>query len=188
MSLKNESKLENEDSNSKNEVNINEKRIAIGNQFRCWAEHTTFHGVPIIFRAPHLGLRIFWLAVFLTSSTLCCLMLATTFTQYFSYEVITKIRSVPKRSLPIGAFTFCNPNYFVTKEGQKLIENRLQDKFNVSILTYKDVIKYSKELNVSIEDEIYALQSEIFSKRLKNSSFGANYAYSIDEFFYKYFV
>lgn len=163
----------------------NDKWKEIVDEFHFWATHTTIHGVPIIFRAPNLALRLFWFALFLTSSTLCCLMLAKIFTQYFSYEVITKIRSVPRKSLPFGSFTFCNEKFLATHEAYEVVRDRLREKYHVNISTYQELVKYSGELNVDISNEIERLKIEILVKGLKNDSLAEKYGYSINDFFFK---
>lgn len=163
----------------------NDNMIKMADEFRDWGEKTTFHGVSIIFRARNLVLRIFWLLIFASSSTLCCLMIINIFTQYFNYEVITKIRIVPKKSLTLPSFIFCGSNIFSSTYAYEFLIKSLSEKYQTNISTYEQLLKYSKEFNVSLDDEVTSLQNEYFLEGLKNASSVQKFGYSIDEFFYK---
>lgn len=162
-----------------------EKWLDIMEEFKYWGKFTTFHGLPIIFRAPNFALRIFWFAIFLAASSLCCFMLVSTFTQYFSYQVVTKIRAVPKRNMSLGSFTLCSSNFLNTNKAFEMLKDRLRQKFNIDVSTYKQLVDYSKELNVSLTDEISLIQEEVYFKGIKNSTLVKNYGYSIDDLFFK---
>ena len=76
--------------------------------------NTTMHGLPNIMRARHSVQTIFWVICTLASAIACCFLVIQSVTDYFSYDVITKIRNHHEDSLLFPRVTICNRNMFTT--------------------------------------------------------------------------
>lgn len=161
----------------------------VSEEFEIWGKYTSVHGIPIIFRAPNWPLKIFWISLFLASSALCCYMLVNTFINYFNYEVVTKIRATPKKSLPFPSVTVCNTNFFATQEASNYVRQYLYDKhgLNATFMSYRDIIRYFREKNFSITvaDEFENLRQVTFLKGKENITLAKMMGYSPDFVFYK---
>jgi hypothetical protein len=112
--------------------------IKIREKFFKWSESSTSHGYPNIFRSPHLSIRILWSISFLTSSILCFLLVYKSTTEYFNFDVVTKVRVIEESPTLFPVVTICNKNPFLTNEAAKLIES-----------TYFSYMNESGQLNKS---------------------------------------
>ena len=112
--------------------------IKIQEKFFKWSESSTSHGYPNIFRTQHLSIRILWSISFLTSSILCFLLVYKSITEYFNFDVVTKVRVIEESPTLFPVVTICNKNPFLTSEAAKLIES-----------TYFSYMNESGQLNKS---------------------------------------
>lgn len=154
----------------------------INDEFQEWGNLTTFHGVPVIFRAPNLYLKLFWIALFLISSGLCCYMLAKTFIEYYQYKVSTTIRWNPKKSLPLPQVTICNEEFFVGKQGSDYVKEYFLNKFNLTVNDYSDLLNYFTNED-DLANELTWLKTSTYLLSLKNPSKVKSLGLSLDKMF-----
>jgi hypothetical protein len=59
--------------------------------FLRWTDSTTVHGIPNIFSSKSVILRFLWVIVFLVSFSLCIYFVVKGFSDYFLYELASKV-------------------------------------------------------------------------------------------------
>lgn len=187
--MNNESYLDNDDSSDDDHVSadVNREPTGVVEELKLWGKYTTWHGVPIIFRAANWPLRLFWLSLFVTSSALCCYMLTTTFIQYFSYEVITKIRQTPKRSLLFPVVTVCNAEFFATRHANEYVRRHFREKFGVEAESYRRLVEYFERNKLegrTPRDEIDELRQATYLRGQKNETLAKLMGYTLKQMFF----
>ena len=76
------------------------------------AEFSTSHGIPNIVRSQSYFLKIMWLLCFLVSSGGCAYLVYRSISNYFDYEVVTKINVVAEVPAPFPTISFCVSEIF----------------------------------------------------------------------------
>jgi hypothetical protein len=84
--------------------------------FLEWAESSTSHGFPNIFRTKIIAIKIMWLIFLIVSSGLCGYMVMKSILDYLSFDVITKIRIQNEVPMEFPTITICNLNPFYKKQ------------------------------------------------------------------------
>lgn len=153
-------------------------------EFNFWGEFTTFHGVPIIFRAPNLPLKLFWLALFLIASGLCCFMLSRNFAEYFEYGVTTVIRTKPVKMLRFPLVTVCQCEFLTTRKADQYIKDHFWNEYNVTVESLDDVMKLFPQRN-DVGIELSWLKTNAYFEGVKNRTFYEKIELTADEFFYQ---
>ena len=70
----------------------------------------TVHGFPNIFRARTLFMKVFWLIIFLLSTSACTWLTIEAIMDYFNYDVVAKIRIQNEIPFVLPMITICNIN------------------------------------------------------------------------------
>lgn len=184
-----ENYLDDDDSSDDDHVSadVNREPTGVREELKLWGKYTTWHGVPIIFRASNWPIRLFWLSLFLATSAICCYMLATTFIQYFSYEVITKIRQTPKKSLLFPAVTVCNAEFFATRHANEYVRRHFRENFGVEAESYGTLVEYferNKLMARTARDEIDELRQATYLRGQHNETLANLMGYTLKQMFF----
>jgi hypothetical protein len=89
-----------------------DSKITIKRIFWEWAETSTSHGFPHIFRTKFIAIKIMWLIFLFISTCLCGYMVMKSILDYLSFDVITKIRVQNEVPMEFPTITICNLNPF----------------------------------------------------------------------------
>lgn len=157
-------------------------RHKLRDEFYLWGANTTFHGIPIIFRAPNWPLKLFWTLVFLSSAGLCCFMLSNNFAEYFEHGVTTVIRTAPNRTIRFPLITVCTSEFFATKKADPYIKNYFRENYNASIEILEDLFKLFPN---DLYDKLTWLEARSFLMGLENKTFAESIGPTPEEFFYR---
>ena len=109
----------------------------IADEFNAWGKYGTFHGIPIIFRAPKWPLKIFWLILFLIMLAVCVFTLYGNFNDFLQFGVSTVIRTTPAIMLRFPIVKVCNINFFVGKKADQYIKKHYLDEFNLTVNNFE---------------------------------------------------
>ena len=83
-------------------------------EFVDWALETKFDGFSKIFKYHTVLARITWSAIFVTCSALTAWLCIVNITDFFQYDVISKLEVVHQRPTTFPVVTFCDNNAFST--------------------------------------------------------------------------
>ena len=72
---------------------------------------TTCHGIPDLFRTDRTLLKIIWIIFLIVSTGACGWMITKSVTDYFEYDVITKIKIIQENEMVLPAVTLCVNRY-----------------------------------------------------------------------------
>lgn len=156
----------------------------IKDEIKFWGKYTTWHGVPIIFRAPTLPFKLFWFALFLVSTGLCCFMLTRNFAEYFSYGVSTVIRTRPMKMLRFPVVTICSCEFLASFNPDQYIKDHFRENFNASVENLEDVIGVFANSS-DFYNEIEWMILSAFLRAANNKTFVDSLRPNPDEVFYK---
>ena len=113
-------------------------------KFVEWAESSTSHGFPNVFRAKSIVVKIIWALCFLVSTGFCSYLILTTILSYFQYETTTQIKIVQiTKPYVFPSITLCNYNPFVTLAGRKHVYDSVIKTIGVNITNLSDKHKYN---------------------------------------------
>lgn len=84
---------------------------------------TTSHGLPRIVESKKVYQKVIWSVCLIISIGLCSFTVAQAIIEYFSFEVITKIRVVSHDEILFPQVSICNQNTFITKEAEEFLRN-----------------------------------------------------------------
>ena len=118
---------------SKKFGNNNEEIDSLKYIFLKWVDSLTLHGIPNLIRTKHTIMKILWAIAFIISSGLCAYMTYSGVTNYFQYDVVTKIKTIEENPIYFPTVTICNINPFVTEESLKFTDNYIKENFNLDI-------------------------------------------------------
>lgn len=160
------------------------KKTSLKREWDDWGRYTTFHGVPVIFRAPNMILAVFWLILLATSTGLCIYMLYKTFGDYYSYDVVTRIRTIPKRSLPFPQINICNQNFMLDNDfTTQYIKEYFRQNFKIEVNKFSDLLNYFEDEQL-LFNEIESLYAQAFVDGLKNETIIQRFGLSMEDFFF----
>lgn len=78
---------------------------------------STTHSIPHIFKRENVCLKLFWLACFLTSATVCAYTVFNAITNYFHFETVTKVDTILEMPTQFPTVSICNLNPFMKQPG-----------------------------------------------------------------------
>ena len=142
---------------------------------------TTIHGIPNIFRAERILLKIMWTLCLLGSSSYCFFSICKSFNSYFNREVVTNINIIKEKPTEFPAVTFCNLNPFVTDYALDQLKS-----FRNMIFSSSNNIStnLSTNANLSIDprrlDTRRAFQEYTMSEALTDEN-RKNYSYPLED-------
>jgi pantothenate kinase len=114
------------------------------------AGNSTSHGIPNIVKSNSTFFKLLWLICFLISTGGCAYLVYRNVSNYFEFEVVTKITVVPQSQTDFFAVSFCNKN-FVQNSASLELAYREQKQMNDT--TYWIVYDYfSWHLSSSINN------------------------------------
>ena len=127
-----------------------------------WSVSCTFHCYPKCFQYKNKQIRVVWMLLFLIFSCFTCMLVYKCLTDYFQYEVVSKIQVVKVDQLTFPAVTICDSSPFTTKQAEAYIQNELYQNKS-SDFTY--ILQYSKFLAAALNDSF----KKSLGLNLKNS-------------------
>ena len=111
-------------------------------KFKDLASSSTIHGIPNILRSSSVFIKILWSFFFLLSSGLCSYMVFLSVSNYFEYDVVTKVRIVDQAPILFPTVLICNANPFLTKESSAYIKQVLLSEMNLNITNLTKTEEY----------------------------------------------
>jgi hypothetical protein len=146
-------------------------------------QESTCHGFPRVLKTQRTLIKIMWIGLVLVSLAGCSYMIFSLLANYFSYEVVTKIRVLPQVEINFPRVTICNTNPFLTNQSsvfiQKILaENNIGDPYNSSL--FAEYLRPKNNLLMSSLGSTYLLQLNAANPNLSDrvrKSFG----YTLDE-------
>ena len=121
-----------------NEFNLKENRTSVLNILKEQLSNTTAHGLPNIVRSKYYLIKIVWSVVFLGSVSLCAYLIIQSISEYFQYDVNSKIRLIKEFPLKFPGIRVCNKDPFITNSSIEILANVVQsnrDQFNLANFT-----------------------------------------------------
>ena len=111
-------------------------------KFKDLASSSTIHGIPNILRSSNAFIKILWSFFFLLSSGLCSYMVFLSVSNYFEYDVVTKVRIVDQAPILFPTVLICNANPFLTKESSAYIKQVLLSEMSLNITNLTKTEEY----------------------------------------------
>jgi hypothetical protein len=143
---------------------------------------STAHFVPKIFRKNHLLVRLFWIVLALTSICACLYFIYRALSDYYSFDVVTKIRVITERNPEFPTVTFCNLDPFVTEAAEEIYNGTSLQK--VSIKT--NLFGLNDLAYLNIEQTMNGILNNSTDKKKKSLGLASNQmiyncAYNLDD-------
>ena len=131
---------------------------------------STAHGLPNIIKSEKLFLKIFWIIIFILSSSYAINFILDSVNAYLSYESVTKIEVTKDLPSQFPAVSICNINPFTTKFAKEYTRNisiGFTDKNDSLIINrlYKKTFLQSNIMSSQLNDE----QRRSFSLKINES-------------------
>lgn len=82
-----------------------------------WAQSSTSHGLPNIFRNSNLFLKLMWTVCLIASAGYCAYSVYRSIANYNQFNVITQLSDYPENPIDFPVVTYCNSNPFTTQYG-----------------------------------------------------------------------
>ena len=115
-------------------------------------ESSTVHGLSNIISNDSKLIRILWLISLIAASSVCAFVIYDNISQYFEFEVISKIEVKFSTQMVFPMITICRPNPFVTQFSEELLSD----------IIYRDGFKpFDYNLNSSVSN----FKLKFFSKK-----------------------
>ena len=109
-------------------------------------QSSTAHGLPNIFKAEHISIKLIWTVCFLVSVSACSYMIVLSINQYIEYDVVTKAQIITETKSTFPTISICQAHPLTTKYAEIEVENvlkRIIIDFNISNLAGLEYIGYS---------------------------------------------
>lgn len=148
-------------------------------ELKEWFRTSKTHGFDRFVSSGSIILRLIWIVCFFVSAGVCAWLVVRVVMQYYKYEVITKIRDKYVYILTCPVITICNKNPMVTPDAQQYLKDELQRAFNLSDISYSDLVKFEGNQTIwSKTDYIqYLTYAPDFNNTLRRS-FGYDMSYA----------
>ena len=114
--------------------------------FLTWSQTVTYHCFPKIFKPKtHVLMQCVWAVVFLTFSSLTCLILVNIVTGFYQFSVVTQIELIDEKPTFFPAVTICNSNPFTTKLAENLTKKVSIEMYGIDLesISFSEFINYA---------------------------------------------
>ena len=101
--------------------------------FLKWSDTLTMHGFPNIFRTKHGFIKIFWVLLFLISTSICAFNVYMIIVNYLKYDVVTTIKLTKEASMTFPTVSLCNVNLFATENSFQVAYNLSKSMFDIDL-------------------------------------------------------
>lgn len=116
-----------------------------------WSLYTTAHGFANVVRAPNLLLKLIWILFLLASWVYCSYLIIVYIIQFYSYEVISTLRTYNEVPTLFPVVDICNLNSYDGQEARFYMQKVITSK-NISF----DLEQGPKDYIDDITDQIKA--------------------------------
>lgn len=156
---------------------VNPFRRKLNAIFNEWMLTSTSHGLPNIFRSTFRSVKIVWTIFFLVALGVCTAMIVENFTDYLSFDVITKFRTIESDRLEFPEVTICNLNPMVTPKANAYIRDYFRLNHNLSVNNFTDIQAYFGENSLTeLNWLFYQTLDDSFDPNLRRQ-----FGYSLEE-------
>ena len=109
--------------------------------FSEWAQSSTSHGLPNIFRSGNnYFLKLMWTVCLLASAAYCAFSVYNSVLNYYEYNVITQLSDYTESPIEFPVVTYCNSNPFTTEYGLNYSKSFLASQ-NITNLLNSTILK-----------------------------------------------
>lgn len=123
-----------------------EQRLKLKTKLVELIQSSTSHGLPNIFKAEHISIKLIWIICFMVSVSVCSYMIVLSINQYIEYDVVTKAQIITETKSTFPTISICQVHPLTTKYAEAKVENVLEGiiiDFNITNLTGLDYVGYS---------------------------------------------
>lgn len=106
-------------------ANKSKKCEMIRNKIYEYANDSTTHSVPHIFKRENPLIKTFWIICFLASTAACSFMITLSIMNYFRYETVTKAETVFEIPTPFPVVSICNVNSLTSRKAFDFVHDFL---------------------------------------------------------------
>ena len=103
------------------------------NIFLKWSDTLTMHGFPNIFRTKYNFIKLFWVILFLISTSTCAFNVYMIIINYLKYDVVTTIKLTKEASMTFPTISLCNANFFATENSFQIAYNLSKSIFSIDL-------------------------------------------------------
>lgn len=84
-----------------------DKKSELNQEFKSWAERSTFHGLPQIISSERISIKLIWSICLLASWSYCGKLLVNSVSDYWNYDVNTVVEILRDTNADFPSVTFC---------------------------------------------------------------------------------
>lgn len=85
----------------------NDRKTELKQEFKSWAERSTFHGLPQIISSERISIKLIWSICLLASWSYCGRLLVNSVSDYWNYDVNTVVEILRDTNADFPSVTFC---------------------------------------------------------------------------------
>ena len=146
------------------------------NEFVEWSLLTKFDCYSKIFEYPKWPSKLVWTLVFLTFTSFTMWLVIKNITDFYEYEVISKIEIISERPSIFPAVTICNNDPFTSEFAQSFIQNITKNTYGTDIDNMTFIETYVNSKVVNRLAKMYA-SSPLFTDQQRKSLIASSFGY-----------
>jgi hypothetical protein len=141
---------------------------------------STSHGLPNIFRANKVYLKIFWVICFLSSTVACSYVIICSIFSYFEWNVTVATTINYQMPVLFPAVTICNVNPFFRPRAFHFMSSTLQS-YNLSYSIALDKLQNGQTALSITKTALNILKAEAATNPNFNSTYRENLGFYLDD-------